>query len=71
MTFAHALVQALEVYLVIGVLFGILFALRWVSRLDPSACAGTRGFRVLIVPGCAALWPWLVLRLLWLRREAP
>lgn len=64
MTFAHALVLCVEIYLGFGLLFGLVFVARLVERLDPSARAGTLGFRILILPGCAALWPWLVLRLL-------
>jgi len=64
MTFAHALVLFAELYLALGLAFGIVFAWRLVERLDPSAHSGTPGFRILILPGCAALWPWLVLRLL-------
>ncbi len=71
MTFAHALVLFVELYLGIGFVFGLVFALRLVERVDPSAHAGTRGFRILILPGCAALWPWLVLRLVRPRRDGP
>jgi hypothetical protein len=69
MTFAHALVLAVELYLAVGLAFGLFFAWRWVERVDPSAHSGTWGFRCLIVPGCTALWPWLALRLLWRGKE--
>lgn len=69
MTLAHALVLFAELYLAFGLAFGLAFAWRLVERLDPSARSGTLGFRILILPGCAALWPWLVLRLL--RRKDP
>jgi len=63
MSLAPALVLAIEIYLGVGLVFGIAFAFRWVERVDPAAHGGTRGFRILILPGCAALWPWLLLRL--------
>jgi len=71
MTPAHTLVWAVEIYLAFGLLFAIPFAWRWVPRLDPTAARGTTGFRLLLLPGSAALWPWRLLRLLRTRREAP
>jgi hypothetical protein len=69
MTFAHALVLFAELYLALGLVFGVVFVSRMVGRFDPSARSGTLGFRILILPGCAVLWPWLALRLLRPRRE--
>lgn len=51
-------------YLLIGAGFSVPFALRWAGRLDPVAAHGTRGFRLLILPGVVLLWPLLALRLL-------
>ena len=64
MELARILVLALEAYLALGLLFGLAFVVRGVERVDPSAHGGTWGFRLLIVPGCAALWPLLLVRLL-------
>jgi hypothetical protein len=50
-------------YLAVGVLFAIPFAARWAGRLDPAARVGSAGFRLLIVPGAALLWPYLTFRL--------
>lgn len=69
MAFAHALVLLVEIYLALGLAFGLVFAWKLVERIDPSAHGGTFGFRILILPGCAALWPWLVVRLLRARRN--
>ena len=57
------LVRLFLLYLLLGVCFAIPFALRGAGRLDPVAAHGTRGFRLLIVPGAVALWPWLAWRL--------
>lgn len=62
---ATRLVQGLELYAVLGGLFALAFVLRGAGRIDPNARGATWGFRVLIFPGSAALWPWLLVR--WIR----
>lgn len=49
-------------YLAFGFLFALAFAFVGVGRIDPHAEHGTWGFRLLILPGAAALWPWLLRR---------
>ena len=66
---ASTLVGIAAVYLAIGVAFGLWFVLRGVNRLDSGAAQGTWGFRVIILPGAAALWPLLAMRVA--RRAAP
>jgi hypothetical protein len=56
---------ALGVYLGCGLVFAIPFALAGAGRIDPHASHGSWGFRVLIIPGAAALWPLLLRR--WLK----
>jgi|AP12_2_1047962.scaffolds.fasta_scaffold148540_2 hypothetical protein len=51
-------------YLLLGALFALPFAFRWVNRLDPVAARGTLGFRLLILPGSVLLWPILLRRVL-------
>jgi regulator of protease activity HflC (stomatin/prohibitin superfamily) len=70
MLFARTLVLALEAYLGFGLLFALVFVWRGVACVDPSARSGTIGFRILILPGCAALWPWLLVRLVRTRKDA-
>jgi hypothetical protein len=60
---AQLLVNAFGIYLGCGALFGVLFLWRWVGMLDPLAAHGTFGFRVLVFPGVAALWPVFAVRL--------
>lgn len=50
-------------YLLAGLVFALLFAFRWVGLGDPAAGKGTWGFRLLIIPGAAALWPLLLRRM--------
>lgn len=57
------------VYLGIGFLFGVAFVARGVERIDPAAKGARWHFRLLILPGCAAMWPVLLKR--WIRGEQP
>ena len=63
-TAAQLLVQTMTVYVCLGAAFAALFVWRWVGRLDSAAEHGTWGFRVLVFPGVAALWPLFVVRLI-------
>ena len=69
LTIATWLVNVLSVYAVIGLVFAIAFVWKGVGKIDPAAVQGTIGFRILIIPGVAALWPILARR--WLRGEGP
>ena len=59
---AEILVAVMGAYVAVGVLFAILFVTWGVSRVDPVAREGTRGFRLIILPGVTALWPLLAVR---------
>lgn len=68
MEIAQALVAVFLGYAGVGLVFGVAFALFGARRLDPAAAEGTWGFRALLVPGAAALWPLLLAR--WVRGNA-
>jgi len=57
----------MELYALIGVVFALAFVTKGVERIDDAAKGAPIGFRVLIFPGAAALWPVLASR--W--RKAP
>lgn len=57
------LVRAFELYLLIGFLFACFFVIKGVGRVDKNAEEGTWGFRLLILPGVAALWPLMLKRM--------
>jgi len=59
----------LGVYLALGVLFGIAFVIAGVQRLDHGAAGCGFGFRLLILPGTAALWPLMLTRWLHVSRR--
>jgi hypothetical protein len=54
---------ALALYLVAGAAFAVWFVIRGAGRLDPVARQGSRGFRLLLLPGATLLWPLLAARL--------
>lgn len=62
---AQLVALVIAVYALAGVAFAVVFALRGAGRLDPAARTGSWGFRLVIIPAAAALWPWLLGR--WLR----
>ncbi|MEO8126498.1 MAG: hypothetical protein ABJF23_22920 [Bryobacteraceae bacterium] len=52
----------LTAYALAGVLFGVAFLTAGIARVDHGAAGSGVGFRLLILPGVAALWPLLLLR---------
>jgi hypothetical protein len=56
------LVRGAGIYLLAGLLFGIPFILRGAGTIDPVAREGTRGFRLIILPGVLVFWPLLARR---------
>ena len=59
------MIWAAGTYAAAGVVFAAAFVTRGVQRVDPAAKGAPIGFRLLILPGCTALWPFLLGR--WLR----
>ena len=60
------LLNALAVYAAIGVVTAIAFVLFGVTRVQPASVSP--GTRVLLLPGAAALWPYVLLRWITARR---
>ena len=65
MLLAQSLVMLFGIYAAVGLLFAIAFVTKGVARVDSMAAGAGWGFRLLILPGAAALWPLLLRR--WLR----
>jgi len=65
MAAAEWLVNALTAYGVLGILFAIAFVTKGIGRIDPVARGSKAGFRLIVLPGVAALWPLLLDR--WIR----
>jgi len=58
------LLVCLALYLTLGTLFAIPFSLFLLPRIDSAAHHTPLSFRLLILPGAAALWPYLLTRTL-------
>lgn len=67
--YAESFVTALLLYVAVGLVVALLFVLRVVQRLDAAAAGAGWGFRLCILPGAVALWPWVLLR--WFRGGKP
>lgn len=50
-------VVALEIYVLLGFLFALLFVTLGVQRVDTQTRNAPFGFRAIIFPGVIALWP--------------
>lgn len=60
MSWAEVVVLLLGAYAGIGIVFALVFVWKGVERIDPAAHNAGPGFRLLILPGCAAFWPLLL-----------
>jgi len=56
------LVQSVQLYAIVGLLFSLAFAWKGAAAVDPVATHATIGFRLLLLPGAALLWPVLAHR---------
>ena len=65
MTTAEWFVLFPTAYAAVGIVFGVLFVIAGVQRIDPVAKNTGLAFRLTILPGSAALWPALLIR--WIR----
>ena len=59
---AEVLADGLIAYFVAGLVFACVFVARGAGFLDPAAGRSGWGFRMMIIPGSAALWPVLLVR---------
>jgi len=62
---AQLFVDALTAYGLAGAIFAVAFVAKGIQRVDPVAQHAPLGFRLIVMPGAAALWPLLLVR--WLR----
>ncbi|MEL6328191.1 MAG: hypothetical protein AAFR38_00900 [Planctomycetota bacterium] len=50
----------LGIYVALGLLAGLAFVLMGAARVDPATRGTGWAFKLLILPGCVALWPLMV-----------
>lgn len=62
MNWANALLLVVAAYAAIGAVVASVFVIVGVTRVDPAAAGTKWGFRAIIWPGAAALWPVVVER---------
>jgi hypothetical protein len=69
---AETLVLALGIYVLIGLLVGLIYVFGGAGRIDPAAKGKGLPFRVrlLVLPGIAGLWPLMVIKL-FTQKEPP
>jgi hypothetical protein len=60
---ADLFVDLLIGYAGVGIFFAAVFLCFLVDRFDPVAKGSSIGFRLMILPGVAALWPVLLTRI--------
>ena len=65
MEIAELFVNLFVAYAALGVMFAIAFVSAGITRVDPVAKGSSPGFRLIVFPGVAALWPLLLAR--WIR----
>lgn len=65
MSAARWLVWALAAYAGAGLVFAFVFVRYGIQKVDPVAQNSSVWFRLIVLPGVAALWPLLARR--WLR----
>lgn len=57
-------VYVVAVYLIIGAVLSVPLMLLALKRLDPAAKNATLGFRILMIPSLAIMWPAVFLKLI-------
>jgi hypothetical protein len=67
-TVGALLLGGLALYAVAGLVTAVAFVIFGVTRVLPQPMPVTVGARILLVPGAAALWPYVLLR--WLRSRS-
>jgi hypothetical protein len=63
------LLYALALYVVAGLCVAAAFVTVGVGRVLPQPMSFTLGARLLLIPGAAAMWPYVLSRWLWGRRS--
>lgn len=71
MTIAEWVVNLVMMYAAVGIVFAVAFVIEGIGKIDPAAKGSSLMFRLLVLPGAAALWPVLLKRRLGGRTHPP
>lgn len=66
---ANIILSLAGAYTALGTVFAVAFVTRGIGVVDHAANAASVKFRLLMLPGSALLWPWLLR--CWLRARTP
>jgi hypothetical protein len=59
-TVISVLLFIMAAYLIAGIFFTIPFQVMGLKKIDEGVHGSSIGFRIIIVPGCILLWPFLL-----------
>lgn len=62
MLFLNILVWLVTGYIVVGIILASILSFTQIHKIDPAARRASLGFRLIVLPGLAMLWPLIVLR---------
>jgi len=62
------LIDLLAIYVIVGAVTALAFVTFGIARVLPAGTPVTLGARVLLMPGAALLWPYVLLR--WVKARA-
>lgn len=68
-TIVGTMVVVLGAYGAVGIIVGIALVARGVDRIDPAMHSSPKSVRLVILPGCIALWPMMLAK--WKRAPKP
>jgi len=63
-----ALFLIIGVYFILGLIFSAAFLTKGIGKVDASTHGASIGFKLLLLPGCTALWPVLLIK--WLKSHS-
>ena len=61
--------SVLAIYFLIGLVFAIIFLFGGASRVDPLMADSKRIVRLLLFPGCIAVWPFMISKMFKAKRS--
>jgi hypothetical protein len=61
-SFFSTFLLLLGIYFLVGFIFALLFAFVGVNRIDAGAKGAPTSFRLLLLPGSMAFWPYLLIK---------